>query len=163
MSQNQERKILKILVVQGPNLNLLGKRERSIYGQETLEDIHAGLQTEGERLGAELAFFQSNHEGEILDRIHTVLEVGVADGIIINAGALTHTSVGLRDALLGVACPYVEIHISNVHQREEFRHHSYISEHAAGIVVGFGTDGYRLALEGLVARLRLDDEKIVGF
>ncbi len=111
---------LQILVLQGPNLNLLGRREKSIYGSATLDGIHEELKKEGDKLNLTLEFFQSNHEGQLLDRIHAATNV---QGIIINAGALTHTSVALADALAGVAIPFVEVHISNVHKRENFRHH----------------------------------------
>ncbi len=146
-------KTLKILVIQGPNLNLLGQRESLIYGSETLETVHAALEKRSGPLQTSLSFFQSNHEGAIIDRIQAAKKDGV-DGILINAGALTHTSIGLRDVLAGTAIPFVEVHISNVHAREEFRHHSYLSAIAAGIVVGFGTAGYDLGLEGLVRHLR---------
>src|SRR5688572_20855962 len=118
--------MLKILVIQGPNLNLLGAREAPIYGTMTLEGIHEMLRKEADALLVTVEFFQSNHEGEILERIHKARQERV-DGILINAAALTHTSVGLADALKGVALPYVEVHISNVYAREEFRHFSYIS------------------------------------
>ncbi len=144
---------MKILVIQGPNLNLLGAREAPIYGTTTLEGIHEMLRKEAVTLGVTLDFFQSNHEGDVLERIHKAREEKV-DGILINAAALTHTSIGLADALKGVALPYVEVHISNVHAREEFRHFSYISAGASGIVVGFGVNGYRLGLMGLVERLK---------
>lgn len=144
---------MKILVIQGPNLNLLGSREAPIYGTTTLAGIHEMLTREAGPLGAELEFFQSNHEGAILDRIHNA-RADKTEGILINAAALTHTSIGLADALKGVGLPYVEVHISNVHAREEFRHFSYISAGASGIVVGFGVDGYRLGLIGLVSRLK---------
>ena len=143
---------MNILVLQGPNLNLLGTREAHIYGRETLKDIHGELERQAEGLGVQLEFLQTNHEGEMLDRIHGAR--GHFQGIVINAGAWTHTSVALADALAGVEIPFIEIHISNVHKREEFRHNSYLSPLAAGIVVGFGKDGYRLALDGLAALLR---------
>ena len=144
---------LKILVLQGPNLNLLGTRETGFYGSETLEEIHERLRKEGAELGAELDFLQSNHEGVLVDRIHKAGEEGV-DGIVLNAASLTHTSIALRDALLGTQIPYIEIHISNVHAREDFRRESYLSEHARGVVFGFGPLGYSLALRGLVEQLK---------
>jgi len=144
---------MKTLLINGPNLNLLGTREPAKYGRTTLAEVEAMLQAEAARLGVELAVFQSNHEGAIVDRIHAARTEGVA-GIVLNAGAYTHTSVAIRDALAGTAIPFAEIHVSNVHAREPFRHHSHLSDIAAGIVVGFGVEGYRLALQGLVAKLR---------
>jgi 3-dehydroquinate dehydratase-2 len=144
---------MKTLLINGPNLNLLGTREPAKYGRTTLAEVEAMLQTEAARLGVEMAVFQSNHEGAIVDRIHAARTEGVA-GIVLNAGAYTHTSVAIRDALAGTAIPFAEIHVSNVHAREPFRHHSHLSDIAAGIVVGFGVEGYRLALQGLVAKLR---------
>jgi len=143
----------KLLLVNGPNLNLLGSREPGMYGSQTLADIEAGLKAEAADLGYSLACTQSNHEGELVDRIHQAGRDGVA-AIIINAGAYTHTSVALRDALLAVAIPYCEVHISNVYAREAFRHHSHLSEKAAGVIVGCGPIGYRLALLALHERLR---------
>jgi 3-dehydroquinate dehydratase-2 len=144
---------MKILLINGPNLNLLGTREPAKYGSTTLPQVEAMLQEEARRLGVELACFQSNHEGGIVDRIHAARTEGVA-GIVINPGAYTHTSVAIRDAFAGTAIPFAEIHISNVHAREPFRHHSYLSEIAAGIVVGFGVEGYVLALRGLVKKVQ---------
>jgi len=143
---------MKLLLINGPNLNLLGTREPATYGHATLAEVERLAGDEAARLGAELAAFQSNHEGAIVDRIHAARAEGVA-GIVINAGAYTHTSVAIRDALTGTALPFVEIHISNVHARERFRHRSHLSDLAAGIVVGFGIDGYRLAVQGLLTRL----------
>jgi len=143
---------MKLLLINGPNLNLLGTREPATYGRATLAEVERLAQDEAARLGAELAAFQSNHEGAIVERIHAARDEGVA-GVVINAGAFTHTSVAIRDALAGTALPFVEIHISNVHAREAFRRHSYLSDLAAGIVVGFGVAGYRLAVQGLVSRL----------
>jgi 3-dehydroquinate dehydratase-2 len=143
---------MKLLLINGPNLNLLGTREPAKYGHTTLAEVEAMARDEAARLGAELTAFQSNHEGAIVERIHAARAEGVA-GIVINAGAYTHTSIAIRDALAGTAIPFAEIHISNVHAREPFRHHSYLSEIAAGIVVGFGVEGYRLALQGLVKKL----------
>ena len=142
---------MQLLALNGPNLNLLGTREPGLYGSASLEQINAQLQERAAELGAALASFQSNHEGALVDRIHEAR--GAVDGILINAGALTHTSIALRDALLGVAIPYVELHLSNVHAREPFRHHSYLADRAVGVICGFGAGSYRLALEGLVAHL----------
>jgi 3-dehydroquinate dehydratase II len=144
---------MKILLLNGPNLNLLGTREPAKYGSTTLAEVEAMCTREAGRLGAELAAFQSNHEGALVDRIHAARAEGV-DYVIINAGALTHTSVALRDALAGVAIPFIEVHITNVHAREPFRHHSYLSEIAAGVIVGLGVTGYRLALQAIVERLQ---------
>ena len=126
---------MRILLLNGPNLNLLGTREPSKYGTTTLAEVEAMCTAEAERLGAQLSAFQSNHEGALVDRIHAARGEGV-DYFIINPGALTHTSVALRDAFSGVAIPFIEVHISNVHAREPFRHHSFLSEVAAGIIVG---------------------------
>lgn len=142
----------KVLVINGPNLNLLGTREPHIYGSTTLADVENGLRVQGEALGVELLCFQSNHEGAIVDRIHAARAEGVG-WILINAGAYTHTSVAIRDALAGVAIPFVEVHISNVHKREAFRHHSYLSDIAVAVMVGFGTQGYGLALQFVAGRL----------
>ena len=142
----------KVLVINGPNLNLLGTREPHIYGSTTLADVEAGLRAQGEALGVEVLCFQSNHEGAIVDRIHAAHTEGVG-WILINAGAYTHTSVAIRDALAGVAIPFVEVHISNVHKREAFRHHSWLSDVAEAVMVGFGTQGYGLALQFVVGRL----------
>jgi len=142
----------KILLINGPNLNLLGKREPEIYGSDTLADIESRLQKQAKSLGHELLCFQSNTEGAIVDRIQAAETEGVA-WIIINAGALTHTSVALRDVLAGTAIPFIEVHISNVHAREAFRHQSYLSALAAGIIVGLGTHGYELALEAVAKQI----------
>ena len=142
----------KVLVVNGPNLNLLGTREPHIYGSTTLADVENGLRVQGEALGVELLCFQSNHEGAIVDRIHAARAEGVA-WILINPGAYTHTSVAIRDALAGVAIPFVEVHISNVHKREPFRHHSYLSDVAEAVMAGFGVHGYALALQYIAIRL----------
>jgi 3-dehydroquinate dehydratase II len=144
---------MKLLLINGPNLNLLGTREPAKYGHTTLPEVETMVREEAARLGAELATFQSNHEGAIVDRIHAARTEGVA-GIVINPGAYTHTSVAIRDAFAGTSIPFAEIHISNVHAREPFRHHSYLSEIAAGIVIGMGVEGYRLALHGLVKKLQ---------
>ncbi len=143
---------MQILLLNGPNLNLLGHREPGLYGAQTLETIEAELRQRAAALGAGLECFQSNHEGALVDRIHTAR--GQVQGILINAGALTHTSIALRDALLGVAIPFVELHLSNVHAREAFRQHSYLADKALGVISGFGPTSYVLGLEGLVARLR---------
>ena len=142
----------KVLVINGPNLNLLGSREPHIYGSTTLADVENGLRAQGEALGVEVLCFQSNHEGAIVDRIQAARSEGVG-WILINAGAYTHTSVAIRDALAGVAIPFVEVHISNVHKREAFRHHSYLSDIAEAVMAGFGTQGYVLALQYIAARL----------
>lgn len=144
--------MLKILVVHGPNLNLLGTREPEVYGRQTLADIDAQLVALGLELGAQVSTFQSNHEGALIDRIHQARVEGVA-GILINPGGLTHTSVALRDALAAVAIPAIEVHLSNVHAREEFRHHSYISGIVLGQICGLGAEGYQLALHGLLGKL----------
>ncbi len=136
---------LNILVIHGPNLNLLGKREPEIYGHLSLEDINLQLIAQANQNGHCLHTFQSNWEGAIVDRIHEAQQEQV-DYIIINPAALTHTSVALRDALLGVAIPFVEVHLSNVHAREAFRHHSYLSDKAIGVICGLGAKGYSFAL-----------------
>lgn len=135
-----------ILVLNGPNLNLLGTREPGIYGTRTLADIERELSEIAARHGARLMCFQSNSEGALVDRIHAARHEGV-DFMIVNAGALTHTSIALRDALAGVAIPFVEVHLSNVYRREAFRHRSYLADIAEGSIVGLGAAGYRLALE----------------
>jgi 3-dehydroquinate dehydratase-2 len=135
-----------VLLLNGPNLNLLGQREPEVYGSATLADIERAAQLQVQQAGAQLTCLQSNHEGVLIDRIHQAKIEGV-DAIVINPGGLTHTSVALRDALAAVAIPFVEVHISNIHQRESFRHHSYLSAIAAGTIVGLGVDGYRLALD----------------
>ena len=136
---------MRILVLHGPNLNLLGTREPHLYGHDTLAQIDAELSRIATDAGAELQSQQSNHEGVLIDRIHATRLDGT-HFIIINPGGLTHTSVALRDALAAVALPFIEVHVSNVHQREAFRHHSYLSEIASGVIVGLGVNGYRLAL-----------------
>ena len=142
-----------ILVIQGPNLNLLGTREPEVYGKTTLEDIHIKLGEIAKAHYVELNTYQSNHEGELIDRIQKAKQDGV-DFIIINPGAFTHTSVALRDALAGVASPFTEIHLSNIHQREEFRKHSYLSDIATGVICGLGAIGYELALQAAITRLQ---------
>ncbi|MBF0256693.1 MAG: type II 3-dehydroquinate dehydratase [Gammaproteobacteria bacterium] len=142
----------RILVLNGPNLNLLGTREPGIYGHLTLDDIHRGLQRQAQEAGVELDFYQSNAEHELVNRVQEARRSGVGY-IIINPAAFTHTSVALRDALLAVAIPFIELHLSNVHAREPFRAHSYFSDIAAGIIMGLGGDGYRLAFSAAVAKL----------
>jgi 3-dehydroquinate dehydratase-2 len=145
-----------LLILNGPNLNLLGTREPEVYGATTLADLHALCAADAQRLGFTAECFQSNHEGALIDKIHEAgrrFAAGELAGVVFNPGAFTHTSVALFDAIAGVKpLPVIEVHISNVHARESFRHHSYISPAAAGIVVGFGVDGYRLAIEGLARK-----------
>jgi 3-dehydroquinate dehydratase-2 len=141
---------MKILVINGPNLNLLGSREPDIYGRRTLADIEDDCRARGRELGLEVECFQSNSEGALVDRIQEANRD--CAGIVINPGAYTHTSVALLDALLACDLPVIEVHLSNIHQREEFRHHSYVSKAASGVICGFGPDGYRMALEAM-ARL----------
>ena len=136
----------KLLLLNGPNLNLLGTREPEVYGKTTLADIENAAVAQAGAAGASLACFQSNHEGALIDRIHAARAEGV-DAIVINPGGLTHTSVALRDALAGVAIPFVEVHISNIHKREAFRHHSFLSAIADGTICGLGSDGYRFAID----------------
>lgn len=142
-----------ILVLNGPNLNLLGKREPEIYGATTLDDINRGLAQRCEAAGHQFQTLQSNAEHELVDRIHAAAAEGV-DFIIINPAAFTHSSVALRDALLGVAIPFIEVHLSNVHAREEFRRHSYFSDVAVGVICGLGALGYDLALTAALDRLQ---------
>ena len=136
----------KLLLLNGPNLNLLGSREPAVYGTATLADIESAAQAQAAAAGGSLSCFQSNHEGALIDRIHAARDEGV-DFIVINPGGYTHTSVALRDALAGVAIPFVEVHISNIYQRESFRHHSYLSAIAKGTICGLGTEGYRFAID----------------
>ncbi|KAB1662421.1 type II 3-dehydroquinate dehydratase [Pseudoclavibacter chungangensis] len=146
-----------IHVVNGPNLNLLGTREPEVYGHETLADVEARCRTLTDSLGHALVFRQSNSEGTLVDWLQDIgreVAAGSALGVVLNAGAYTHTSVALRDAIVGASVPTIEVHVSNVHAREEFRHHSYLSPVAIGIVVGFGTGGYELAIRGLAERGR---------
>ena len=143
---------MDLLLINGPNLNLVGKREPSIYGSQTLEDIQEELVNLACELDVRLRFFQSNSEGEMINCIQK--SVDSTDGILINAGAYTHTSIALRDALLSVAIPYVEVHLSNIYSREEFRHKSFLSDKALGIVCGFGPISYQLALKGIVSYLK---------
>ena len=137
---------MKLIIINGPNLNLLGKREPEIYGSETFEDFFKTLQLKFPTI--ELSYYQSNIEGEIIDKLH---EVGFDyNGIILNAAAYTHTSVGIGDAVKGITTPVIELHISNVHAREEFRHHSYIAPSAKGVIFGFGLKGYELAIQSFL-------------
>lgn len=141
----------KILVVHGPNLNMLGKREPEIYGTVTLDEVNAALNIQAQNLGLDLEYFQSNHEGAIIDKIHEVFNR--CDGFIINPGGLTHTSVALRDAVVILQCPKIEVHISNIHKREPFRHKSLLADIVDARIEGFGTHGYFLALDGLASML----------
>lgn len=140
-----------ILVLNGPNLNLLGQRQPDVYGSTTLADIEKMSKAKAKSLGIDLAFEQSNDEGALLDLIHKAH--GTHDGIILNAGAYTHTSVALRDAISSVDLPVIELHLSNIHAREEFRHHSYISAVAVGLICGFGAAGYPMAIEAMMGHL----------
>ncbi|MFN3415222.1 MAG: type II 3-dehydroquinate dehydratase [Caldimonas sp.] len=143
---------MSILVLHGPNLNLLGTREPQVYGSTTLEQINADLAKIAQDHGQMLVSFQSNHEGALVDRIHAARQDGTRF-ILINPAAYTHTSVALRDALAAVALPFVEVHLSNIHRREAFRHHSYLSDLAEGVICGLGASGYRLALHYALERL----------
>ena len=137
---------MKLIIINGPNLNLLGRREPEIYGSKTFEDFFKELQLKFK--GVEILYFQSNIEGEIIDKLH---EVGFDyDGIILNAAAYTHTSVGIGDAVKGITTPVVEVHVSNIHAREEFRQHSYISPNASGVLFGFGLKGYELGIQSFL-------------
>ena len=143
----------KILILNGPNLNLLGTREPAVYGSETLADVERLCKEEGKKLGVTVDCRQSNHEGQLIDWIHEAgreITAGKMLGVVFNPGAFTHTSVALHDAIKGASATVIELHISNVHAREEFRHHSYISPAARGIMVGFGVQGYALAMGALV-------------
>lgn len=139
-----------IMVIHGPNLNMLGKREPEVYGKTTLEDINAGLKEAGNRLGLRVDFFQTNHEGAIVDKIQEIMNSH--HGLIINPGAYTHTSIAIRDALLVLSIPVIEVHLSNIYKRETFRHHSMVAGVATGQISGLGSDGYFLALEYLSRR-----------
>lgn len=141
----------KILVLHGPNLNLLGSREPEIYGRETLADVNRRLSVQGKLAGATVSCFQSNHEGALIDRVQLARKQQVA-WIIINPAGFTHTSVALRDALAGVAIPFIEVHLSNIHAREPFRRHSYFSDLAAGTICGLGSQAYELALQFILRR-----------
>lgn len=144
---------MKIAVLHGPNLNLLGLREPELYGRATLDDVDARIRQEAGRLGVEVETFQSNVEGVLVDRIHEA--ASRVEGFVVNAGAYTHTSVALRDALVGVGRPFVEVHLSNLQAREPFRHQSLLAPKALGAIMGFGVDSYLLGLRGLVSHLRL--------
>lgn len=148
MAQKQK---LKILVIHGPNLNLLGSREPGVYGTTTLKNINVELKSIASTMAIDIDFFQSNHEGELIEHIQKNPNVS---GILINPAAYTHTSVGLRDVLLAVKKPFVEVHLSNVHKREDFRQHSYFSDIALGVVTGFGPLSYQLGLKALVEHLK---------
>ncbi|MFP6806957.1 MAG: type II 3-dehydroquinate dehydratase [Pseudomonadales bacterium] len=141
----------KIIVLHGPNLNLLGSREPEVYGTDTLEDINARLRAQVEGNNHEFEAFQSNAEHELINKIHDSKES--ASFIVINPGAFTHTSIALRDALLGVSIPFVEIHLSNVHSREQFRQHSYLSDVAVGVITGLGAKGYEMAVDYALSRI----------
>jgi 3-dehydroquinate dehydratase-2 len=143
---------LKVLTLHGPNLNMLGKREPTIYGHQRLEDINSLLADVANQLSVQLTCQQSNHEGTLVDLIQSAF--GAYDGLLINPGAYTHTSVAIRDAVAAIAIPTVEVHLSNIHRREPFRHHSYLASVAIGQISGFGAESYRLGLEGLVAHVR---------
>ncbi|MES2807624.1 MAG: type II 3-dehydroquinate dehydratase [Bacteroidota bacterium] len=139
---------MNIHIINGPNLNLLGVREKSIYGDSSFETYLTGLKIKYPQVN--ITYYQSNVEGELINKLH---EIGFSeDGIILNAGAYTHTSVAIADAIAAINTPVIEVHISNVHKREEFRHHSYLSANCKGIIVGFGMDGYRLAIESLLVK-----------
>lgn len=141
-----------ILLLNGPNLNLLGIREPGVYGRATLDEVVRAAANQVAKAGALFDHLQSNHEGELIDRIHAA-RIAQVDAIVINPGGLTHTSIALRDALAGVAIPFIEVHISNVHAREAFRHHSYLSAIAVGVVCGLGVDGYTAAIDFALSRL----------
>jgi len=142
----------RILILHGPNLNLLGQREPEVYGRETLADINESLSLLADELAVAIETYQSNHEGNLIDKIHAAQNDGFA-GIIVNPGGLTHTSVALRDAISSISLPVIEAHLSNIHARESFRHHSYVAGVVVGQVAGFGAMSYHLALRGLVAHL----------
>jgi len=140
-----------VLVINGPNLNLLGTREPQLYGHETLDDVETAGKEQARQLSAEIDFFQSNWEGAIVDKIQEARTDGT-DGIVINPGGFTHTSVAIRDALLGVSIPFIELHVANIHAREEWRHHSYFSDKAKAIIVGCGAAGYQYAIQHVVEK-----------
>ncbi len=144
-------KKIQIMVLNGPNLNLLGTRQPDVYGDTTLADVESACNAKADELGVEIKFRQSNHEGELIEWIHEARES--MQGIVINAGAYTHTSIAIMDAISSIELPVAEVHISNVHKREEFRHISYVSKVALGVIAGFGTFGYQMGLEGIVQHL----------
>ncbi len=144
-----------VLVLHGPNLNLLGRREPQIYGVDTLESINSRLEALGTELGLHITCYQHNHEGALVDRIQAAADEGIAF-ILINPAAYTHTSVALRDALTGTAIPFIEVHLSNVHAREGFRQHSYLSDKAVGVITGLGAQGYELALRAAAQQINTD-------
>lgn len=148
----------RVLILNGPNLNTLGMREPQLYGTATLADIEAMCRRTADSMQADVCFFQSNHEGELVEEIHRhapwLNDKDAAQAIVFNAGAYTHTSIALRDALSAVGLPFVEVHISNVHAREEFRHHSMLADKASALVIGMGIDGYDYALQHLVKKIR---------
>lgn len=143
---------MKVAVVHGPNLNLLGQREPTIYGTDTLAEVDDALVVLGRELGVEIVAFQANGEGALVDHVQSI--AGEVEGFVVNAGAYTHTSVALRDALVSVGRPFVEVHLSNVHAREPFRHHSFLTDRAIGVVAGFGIQSYLFGLRGLVSHLK---------
>ena len=143
--------MMNILLINGPNLNLLGTREPEVYGHKSLSDVEQDLMQSAKNKGTNLECFQSNHEGEIVDKIHD--SVSRIQGILINAGAFTHTSISIRDALIGSNIPFVELHISNIFGREEFRKESFLTDKAVGIISGFGVSSYSLALDGIIGYL----------
>jgi len=146
----------KILIINGPNLNLLGLRQPEVYGTTTLKDVEQLCMAQAKQLGVDVGFVQSNHEGALIDAIHDAR--GSYDGILLNAGGLTHTSIALMDAIASVSVPVVEVHLSNIHQREDFRHVSYISKVAIGQICGFGAQGYALGLQAISQHLEASDE-----
>jgi len=149
--------MLRIAVLNGPNLNMLGIREPGVYGNESLSAIETQVKSRGDELGVQISFFQTNHEGDMIDRIHSAY--GNEDGIIINPGAWTHYSYAIRDALSAVSIPIVEVHLSNIHKREAFRHVSVVAPVALGQIAGFGASGYLMALDGLVRKLQSESSK----
>ncbi|MDR2925610.1 MAG: type II 3-dehydroquinate dehydratase [Azoarcus sp.] len=158
MKQQKNRKTQppaqgRILALHGPNLNLLGMREPEVYGSTTLPDIHIAMEAKARAGGMQLESFQSNHEGQLIDRVQAAAVEGI-DFIIINPAAYTHTSIALRDALAAVRIPFVEVHLSNIHAREPFRKHSYFSDFAVGVICGFGVQGYLAAIDFAVSQLR---------